>query len=45
MNGKLSMDLAISKKKSFIDFLDELGLFMTEKLILQKKNRSSAVVS
>jgi hypothetical protein len=42
MNG--SIDLVISKKKNFIDFLDELGLFIEEKPFFTKtKFRRSAV--
>jgi hypothetical protein len=35
----------ISKKKFFIDFLDELGLFIEEKPVLTKKKKSVTLPS
>jgi hypothetical protein len=37
-------DFVISKKKNFIDFLDELGLFIEEKPICTKKKIPSPAV-
>jgi hypothetical protein len=37
MNEVNMNDLVISKKKFFIDFLDELGLFIEEKPVFTKK--------